>query len=194
MNDKIIRVSLIKKLKLEFPDTNGERNLIVNEMALCRGIARADIAVVNGSLHGYEIKSSEDNLNRLDHQLEIYSKCFDYISVVTTEKHLSHVYAACPRTIGIAEAKIVKGSVHIVNRRLPKRNKQVDALSILELLWKDETLKLAARLNLSEGLKGKSKKLIWQHIASNASLRAIQDLIRDILKSRQGWRSDLALT
>jgi len=37
------------------PDT-----LIREELGVCQGIARVDLAVVNGSVHGYEIKSEQD--------------------------------------------------------------------------------------------------------------------------------------
>src|SRR5690242_7332263 len=54
---------------------NGESNtLVVEELGLCQGIARVDLAVVNGSVNGYEIKSAHDTLSRLPAQSDVYSR------------------------------------------------------------------------------------------------------------------------
>ncbi|EMS0078485.1 sce7726 family protein, partial [Escherichia coli] len=42
------------------PDT-----LIIDEFTMNLGASRADIAVINGLIHGYELKSKSDNLLRL---------------------------------------------------------------------------------------------------------------------------------
>ena len=44
--------------------------LIIHELGVCSGDARIDLAVVNGKLHGYEIKSDADTLKRLPAQAE----------------------------------------------------------------------------------------------------------------------------
>lgn len=43
------------------------------------------------SLIGYEIKSDKDNLKRLKNQLDYYLVFFNYVIVLTTEKHLAEV-------------------------------------------------------------------------------------------------------
>lgn len=43
------------------------------------------------SLIGYEIKSDKDNLKRLKNQLDNYLIFFNYVIVLTTEKHLGEV-------------------------------------------------------------------------------------------------------
>lgn len=43
------------------------------------------------SLIGYEIKSDKDNLKRLKNQLDNYLIFFNYVVVMTTEKHLDEV-------------------------------------------------------------------------------------------------------
>lgn len=192
MNDPTIRQHLLSKLKSEYIDscaTNSNR--IVNEMSVCRGLARVDVAVINGSLHGYEIKSSEDTLVRLDNQLQIYSKCFDYISVITTEKHLNGVYKKCPENIGISEIISIGNKVKIVQRRKAKKNRNVDPVSVLELLWKSELLELVESNDLTKKISSKSKEYICNYIAINLNISKIQHSVRYLLKIRKGWRSDL---
>ena len=67
---------------------NDPQTLIVEELGIRQGAARVDVAVVNGSLHGYEIKSARDTLERLPKQSELYSSVFDTITLVTAENHL----------------------------------------------------------------------------------------------------------
>ena len=71
MNDAQIRSSFhSKKLRRHHatPDT-----LVVDELGLKHGKCRADIAVINGHLIGYEIKSDDDSLHRLARQVEAYN-------------------------------------------------------------------------------------------------------------------------
>ena len=59
MRDRDVRQELYRQVRtihaLE-PDT-----LFISELVLQRGAARIDLAVINGKLHGYEIKSDADN-------------------------------------------------------------------------------------------------------------------------------------
>src|SRR5271154_5741007 len=68
-NDAAIRDLLIPFVRDEYtaPDT-----IILEEFALYGGINRADIAVLNGVSHGYEIKSDRDTLIRLPQQVQAY--------------------------------------------------------------------------------------------------------------------------
>lgn len=46
--------------------------LVVEELGLFHGASRVDLAVVGRSLHGYEIKSDRDSLDRLEQQAADY--------------------------------------------------------------------------------------------------------------------------
>ncbi len=50
---------------------------VVQEMGVWNGTVRIDIAVINGELGGFELKSDSDNLLRLPAQAELYSRVFD---------------------------------------------------------------------------------------------------------------------
>jgi len=60
--------------------------------------------VVNGKLHGYEIKSDADTLKRLPAQAEVYSAVFDLVTIVVGEHHLDTVRAIVPEWWGIVKA------------------------------------------------------------------------------------------
>ena len=58
MNDMLIRESFHRQVLKRY--RRSPHTLVLNELGLRHGKCRADIAVVNGSLTGYEIKSDDD--------------------------------------------------------------------------------------------------------------------------------------
>jgi len=88
MNDAGIRRNLhCKKLRRHHVDPD---TLVVDELGLKHGKCRADIAVINGHLMGYEIKSDDDSLRRLAghshrngfrNRLRVLSRCVECIGV-----------------------------------------------------------------------------------------------------------------
>ena len=85
MNDPRLRRALKSKVLARYakdPDTR-----IVDELGLRHGIARVDIAVVNGIIHGYELKSDKDNLKRLPHQIQIYGSVLDKVTLSQQVPH-----------------------------------------------------------------------------------------------------------
>src|SRR5438093_602201 len=99
MNDALIRERFHKQRLWRFhasPNT-----LVVDELGLKHGKCRADIAVINGHLAGYEIKSDEDSLDRLEEQVEVYSAVFDRATVVVGTKHVGSIRSVVPRWWGI---------------------------------------------------------------------------------------------
>src|SRR5258708_36353109 len=95
--DRDIRTHLLAHLRTLHPTDTA----IIEELGLCHGDARAGIAVVNGVLHGFEIKSERDSLERLAHQVDAYGRAFGYATLVTCEKHLAEARARVPRWWGI---------------------------------------------------------------------------------------------
>src|SRR5437868_15105658 len=94
------------------PDT-----LVVEELGLCQGIARVDLAVVNGNVHGYEIKSECDTLARLPGQISVYSRTLEFVTVITASAHIGNVRHRVPRWWGIWEARQRNGRVELTVHR-----------------------------------------------------------------------------
>ena len=78
------------------PDT-----ILIEELGLCQGRARIDLATVSGVLHGYEIKSPRDRLNRLASQAATYSRVLDLVTLVVGAKHLKAALQLVPRWWGV---------------------------------------------------------------------------------------------
>ena len=82
---------LVQELEVDTPEC-----VVIEELGLNKGAVRVDVAVVNGIMHAYEIKSDADSLRRLTRQAEHYGKCFDRVSLVFGQKHLELARKAVP--------------------------------------------------------------------------------------------------
>ena len=99
-------------------------------MDVCSGCARIDIAVINGKIHGFEIKSEQDNLERLPSQVELYSKVFDTITIVAAENHFNKLNEIIPNWWGIYCIVKNKSGAALKTKRRPRENKEIDVLSL----------------------------------------------------------------
>jgi hypothetical protein len=163
--------------------------LILHELGLCQGAARVDVAVVNGSMHGYEIKSEADTLERLPSQQQIYSRTFDFVTIVTATKHAKDVRARVPKWWGIWAAELHSGKVVFRRIRAASRNRNVDPFAVAELLWRDEALAELENLSAADGLRSKTRRVIWQTLAYRLSSNDLCHAVRERLKRRgERWR------
>ena len=120
LNDITMRLALRAKLlekQADEPDT-----VLLEELGLCRGCVRVDIAVVNGSLCGYEIKSDADNLHRLATQVDVYSKVLDRATLVVGQRLLTGALDAVPSWWGVLTAVKTNTGLRFRTVRRGRRN------------------------------------------------------------------------
>lgn len=187
MKDRDIRLALRKQLHDRFGrDAN---TLILDELGLCQGSVRIDMAVVNGALHGYEIKSERDTLERLPHQQITYSKVFDEVTIVVGPSYLSCIKEHVPAWWGIVVAVPDRaGAARLVTKRKTRRNPRVDGVALAQLLWRDEALELLDEAGSLAGLRSKPRKVLWQTLAECLPLDELRSKVRAKLVSRTRWR------
>jgi len=77
-----IKIALFKRIFKEIK----QNYIVVPELSLFSAVA--DMVVVNGDIHIYEIKSKVDSLSRLKAQLSRYKSCADKVTVVADEKFI----------------------------------------------------------------------------------------------------------
>jgi hypothetical protein len=96
-------IDIRRALRLEMLRLHGDESdtRIVEELGLCQGIARVDLAVVNGSVHGYEIKSEHDTLARLPSQTDVYNRALDFVTIVTAPAHAEKIGDIVPPWWGV---------------------------------------------------------------------------------------------
>jgi len=186
MRDFQIRQALHANYLYHFIE-DGE-SIVVDELPVCAGRTIADMAVVNGSLHAYEIKGTFDTLQRLEGQLFNYCKVFDYITVVTTENHLDGVMRLAAPNCGIWLMTENDGIIIKTEIRKADRNLLVDSFSLAQLLWKEEAINVLQKHGIAKGFKTKRKWLIWEKLSHSFSVEELSCEIRKTLKSRTDWK------
>lgn len=193
MRDKDIRVSIKESLLKKYYMDSDSR--VVEELNVNYGDARIDIAVINGALHGYEIKSEKDTLYRLPNQLVSYSKTFDYLTVITGSNHLLHLESLLPKWCGIIIASYIKGTkdIQLNIHRNTERNNNIDKYSIVQLLWKDEVINILKSINIIKGLSGKSKHYLWNLLANSLDEKSLSEKVREVIKLRVNWKFESPL-
>ncbi|EHR2382131.1 sce7726 family protein [Salmonella enterica subsp. enterica serovar Newport] len=80
-----------------------ENATIVNEMVVANWSRRADLAVANGHLQAFEIKSDFDSLKRLDGQLETFTSRFEKVTVVCAPKFTYEISKKVTSDVGVIE-------------------------------------------------------------------------------------------
>lgn len=164
--------------------------VVVDEMDICAGRSRIDIAVINGKMHGYEIKSKQDNLERLSRQVEDYNKIFDTMTLVVFENHLDKVYELIPSWWTVKSVKEKKSKIVITTIRKGKINKNIDVDSLILLLWRDEMINaLMTYTDIRKGYKSKTRQQLGALLTANISHDQIPLIVREKLKVRESWKS-----
>ena len=190
-NDLIIRSALKEVLKKKYAKDKKLR--IIDELGVQHGSVRIDIAVINGIMHGYEIKSDRDTLDRLPEQVQAYNAIFDQITLILGSKHLIDAFKMIPDWWGVETAHISdNGAVFFNLIRKAKNNPKQHAVSIARLLWRQEALDKLESLGKAEGVRSKPREVVYQRLAESIELKMLKKHIRSVLlSSRQNWRTDV---
>lgn len=185
MKDPCIR-RLLRETELSHY-INDNDSKVVNELSLPVAGARIDMAVINGSLHGYEIKSASDTLQRLPAQIEAYSKVFDYLSIVTEGKYHIKLKKTIPSWVGLILCDDSNGVKTVKQVRKPKRNKNVKGFYIAKLLWKEELMECLSEHQIPFKKKDRTW-ILCEILESNLDIETLSLSVRNKLKSRIDWK------
>lgn len=187
--DRDIRQALIKELGV-IPEFATSDSLLVPELDVCGGTARVDLAVINGRLHGFEIKSQQDNLERLPFQSEQYNKVFDTMTAVVTDCHVNRVYDIVPAWWGVYVATETNERLGLTWDRQPQTNLNIDKFQLARLLWRDELLQLLAQTaRITSRVKSKSRPQLARLLCESISEEVLRKGVRATLKRRRGWKA-----
>lgn len=167
----------------------GEDSLILDELGILQGESRVDLAVINGQLHGYEIKSDRDTLVRLPRQRACYAKCFDTMTLVVGSSHVQKARRMTPRWWGIIEATVVDGTPILTTKREPQANTRVKAEAVIKLVWKAEAVAIAIGSGMPAGTLPRKRSELLELLVRTLSLEEVRRRVRETLKLRGDWRS-----
>lgn len=188
MKDGDLRTALKRELQLQHAcDPN---TLIIEELGVRHGSSRVDLAVVNGTLHGYELKSDRDSLRRLPEQLAAYVAVFDLMTIVVGERHLRRAVDLIPDWWGVKVARYESCGVFFCDLKLPITNPAPDPMSVARLLWRDEALALSRELSFLPERSRTGRDRIYAHLVQHSDFGWMRAKVRDCLRKRPSWRAD----
>jgi hypothetical protein len=177
-----IRASLLQRLAHTCSSSSDAA--IVEELGLCRGQVRVDVALVNGHLHGFEIKSDRDSLRRLAGQRDLYCRVLDRVTLVTADRHLREAMTIIPEWWGVLLAKPSAAGPQLVRVRADRQNRDRDVQALVELLWLNEALDLLEQRGLARGMRGKPRRVVWARVSECVPGAEIARAVRARLKAR----------
>lgn len=175
--------SVITRLYYEDPVTR-----VIDEFVVEQGRHRVDVAAINGELHGFEIKSANDTLDRLSDQQESYNKVFDRITLVVDERHVDQAVKLIPSFWGLIAVSRRQGAPALDEIWPARQNFNQDAYALCQLLWRQEALSILHAHNLARGVMSLPRKRLWQRLAAEMPLEQLKKNVRQTLKYRKDWR------
>ncbi len=96
-NEYIYKNTIAKKILLGKHSLNTTH--LLTEFRV--GKNKADVVLINGTSSVYEIKTEYDSFNRLQNQIQSYSKVFDLVNVLTSQSQLEKITVLLPESVGI---------------------------------------------------------------------------------------------
>ena len=166
------------------PDT-----LVIDELGLAHARSRIDIAVINGYIHGYEIKSAKDNLDRLGSQLKVYRQTLQKLTIVMASRHLPRILSEVPDWCGMIEAEQgPRGGIRLHPVRSARPNPDIDPVMLAHLLWRPEVLELLTRIGYAPKDLRHPRKRLYEMLCEVLTPRELIPAIRKFMALRQAWR------
>ena len=182
LRDVDIRSALLACLsKKHAAKTN---TIFIEELGVCQGRSRADVVVVNGLLHGYEIKSDCDSLHHLRNQINFYGKVFDCATLVVGKRLFSQAVEIIPNWWSIILAQTCSTGLHLSFVRSIRDNPGRDPRALVELLWRKDAILFLEERNAARGVRSKPRRFVWDRVCENFSLEEIAERTRVVLKDR----------
>lgn len=182
--DADIRPSLRRWLERQHAEDSV---MLLDEFPLFGGDVRADMVAVNGSMHGYEIKSARDTLDRLERQVGAYGAVFDRASLVVSECHLKDARKVVPDWWGILLVQCVGGGACFKFDRRGRANPDRQGRALVALLWRAEALSLLVTLGLHAGMRTATMSEMMDVLVTHVPLKTLGDLVRQKLRARGDW-------
>jgi hypothetical protein len=186
LNEKDVRNLLMLELNETY---NGDPNTrIVNELGIDFGASRVDVAVINGIMHGFEIKSDLDTLNRLPRQISYYNKIFERMTIVSSRKYYDEVKELVPNWWGI---KVISADgTRLINKRKGKMVNQQSKDLLLKLLWKKDLENFIDFLGFPKKMKKMKKNQLLEIFSQEVDIKEVRHFTYLALKNRLNWRDE----
>ena len=190
LNDQAVRKALLAKpLRAHVRDAS---TLVIHELGLAHARRRIDLVVINGIVHGFEIKSAVDSLSRLGDQLETYRQTLQKLTLVVADRHVGNVLARVPSWCGVLRAyRGPRGAIWFELLQKAKRNPELDLFVLAHLLWRDEAQSILVAQGASKAELQAPRAMLYEALIDTISERQLTAYIKTAMTQRQEWRDRL---
>ncbi len=157
---------------------------ILHELKMPRLSGPVDVAVINGRLCGFEIKSDFDSLSRLPRQVRAFSAIFDEVCVVTTKRHSAAARKIIPKWWKLAIQSARRGKVSFRTVQKGFNNPSVKPDALLHMLTRKELLSIISGRNINVNARKLRRFEIISFLLGSLQLEDVQYEVRRLLKVR----------
>jgi hypothetical protein len=169
-------------------DDGPGRTVYKREWSIGLGETRIDLAAINGSFIGCEIKSARDNFARLPAQVRLYSAVLDKaVLVVEGGPATGRAEPLLPTWWGIWCVTATPDGPDFEVVRRGELNPAPEPFATAQLLWRGEAYALAERRGLGRGLRKATRWRLWETLAAEIPLRTLQHEVREAIRARREW-------
>jgi len=155
---------------------------IINEMVVANWSRRADLAIANGSLQAFEIKSDFDSLKRLDGQLKIFKSSFEKVTIVCAPKFTCEVSKRVSSDVGVVEFQSNNNGVRFKVIQKGRICSRLNKVVYLGFLLKSELKDLLNQHGIT--FSNELHRDYLEVLASKLSLTKIREFVITSIKNR----------
>lgn len=185
--DTDIREALVEKYL--GPHVRRSDSLVIHELGLAHARRRVDVAVINREIHGFEIKSAKDRLDRLPGQIEIYTRSLHRLTLVVAARHVKRVLETIPTWCGVIEVLVTpEGRVHFKEVRKAERNPSVDPFILAHLLWRNEVQEILSGYGARPAILRAPRLELYKLLVEKTTDSQLTGMIKAAMTERTSWR------
>ena len=191
--DPDIREALVeKRLK---PRARRSGALVIHELGLAHARRRVDVAVINGEIHGFEIKSAQDRLDRLPGQIEVYTRSLHRLTLVVAARHMKCALEIIPSWCGVLKVLVgTRGGISFESVRQAKKNPSVDPYILAHLLWRNEVQDILSKHGAQSAILRAPRAELYKLLVKETTGPKLTGMIKAAMTERTSWRDCLLLS
>lgn len=155
------------------------QTIVTEEFVVRHGAARVDVAVFNGTLEAYEIKSDHDTLTRLDRQVRMYATVFDKLTIVCGLRYRDRILQQVPSWCGVASVQ----NFTLSFARHPAPNPFQSAIHMIKLLHRSEAA-AALRAKRQRVTNSESRRQLYTRLLECVDQEELRALVLFAVKQR----------
>jgi hypothetical protein len=109
--------------------------------------------------------------------------------VVASAKHVDVVSSSVPDWWGIIVThQGYRGNISFETLRKPSMNREIDLLSVAQLLWSNEASSILINLGVPQRVLRQRRAFLYQSLVDLLSASDLRSRVRECLKNRRNWR------